>query len=38
MSSEYRPGDLILVQIPFTDLTGTKKRPVLVLLARDEDC
>jgi mRNA interferase MazF len=37
MSSEYRPGDLILVQIPFTDLTGTKKRPALVLLARDGD-
>ncbi|HUI08180.1 MAG TPA: type II toxin-antitoxin system PemK/MazF family toxin [Verrucomicrobiae bacterium] len=28
---EFRPGDIILVEIPFTDLSATKKRPACVL-------
>ncbi len=27
----HKQGDILLIQIPFTDLTSSKKRPVLVL-------
>ncbi|MDI3535327.1 MAG: mRNA interferase MazF [Thermosediminibacterales bacterium] len=27
----YKPGDILIIPIPFSDLTSKKKRPVLVL-------
>jgi len=35
--AKYQAGDIVLVEIPFTDLTGTKKRPACVLSAQGED-
>jgi mRNA interferase MazF len=36
--SKYQAGDIVLIEIPFTDLSGTKKRPACVLSAHGEDC
>jgi mRNA interferase MazF len=35
--ADYRPGDIVLVDVPYTDLSRTKKRPALVLLPRGHD-
>ena len=32
---EYKPGDLILIPFPFSDLTSHKKRPALILKEKD---
>jgi mRNA interferase MazF len=32
-----KKGDIILITFPFTDLTGTKNRPALILIDSDED-
>ncbi len=35
--SSRKPGDIVLVEVPFTDLSQSKKRPALVLLSRSQD-
>ncbi len=35
--SNYRVGDIVLVEIPFTDLSGSKKRPACVLSTKKKD-
>ena len=32
-----RKGEIVLVRSPFTDLTGSKKRPALLLVAGKQD-
>lgn len=34
----YKQGDILLIPIPFSDLTSSKKRPVLVLSNDDYNC
>jgi mRNA interferase MazF len=31
----YKQGDILLIPVPFSDLTSSKKRPVLVLSNND---
>ena len=35
--SSRKPGDVVLVDVPFTDLSQSKKRPATVLLSRGQD-
>lgn len=35
--NDHRPGDVLLVEVPFTDLSQSKKRPAVVLLSRQRD-
>jgi len=37
MTERFETGDIVLVEVPFSDLSGTKKRPALVLLTSEDD-
>ena len=34
---QYIPGQIVLLDLPFTDLSGNKRRPALVLLDTGDD-
>jgi len=34
-TSKYDQGDVVILELPFTDLVGSKLRPVLVLNRED---
>jgi mRNA interferase MazF len=34
---EYQPGDIVLLEFPFSDTIGVKRRPALVLLDVGDD-
>ena len=36
-TSKLGPGDVVLVEVPFTDLSQSKKRPAVILLSRETD-
>ena len=35
--SSPKPGDVVLVAVPFTDLSQSKKRPAVILLSRGRE-
>ena len=35
--SSFRPGEVLLILFPFTDMAGAKRRPALVLLDAGDD-
>ncbi len=35
--SSRKPGDVILVDVPFTNVSRSKRRPALILLSRGQD-
>jgi len=35
--ASYAPGDIVLLEFPFTDTAGSKRRPALILLDTGDD-
>jgi mRNA interferase MazF len=35
--ASYAPGDVVLLEFPFTDTAGSKRRPALILLDTGDD-